>query len=348
MLMTALAASAAAGPLDEMSLDRWAKLREVERYQMQMADRFYKQQNWKAALAEYEKYITLYEKSDGASYAQLKWGLSQVQLRKANTAVKDGFQTVLDYWPDSPDAAKARYHIGRTWMDMGRLDQAKKAYQAMLADSPLGKKPDDDVDRLRHLAAAHALDDLAEIAGIEKDDRARAECWKKLTFDVDRGEATATLCRQAAKNYTQWCFAQEAFEEGVRALATSYPPATLPSRVATYVGPAVAHLARDEQTRAKAQRLADQAAAWLRKQGPQDNQPKEKEAKEALRHLLQSVADLHAAAAQERQVGEVYEEIIRRCGVSDATLTRLAGWHESRDRFDEACKVYRRFEDKAE
>ena len=65
-----------------MALDRWAKLREVERYQLQIAERYYKQQNWKAALAEYEKFVTLYERSEGAPYAQLKWGLCQVQLRQ--------------------------------------------------------------------------------------------------------------------------------------------------------------------------------------------------------------------------------------------------------------------------
>jgi len=346
-VLLALCVSAAAGPLDEMSLERWSKLREVERYQMQIAEKFCKQQNWKAAAAEYEKYITLYEKSEGASYAQLRWALCQVHLRKANTAIKDGFQTVLDYWPDSADAAKARYHIGRTYLDMGRLDQAKKAYQALLSDAPLGKKPADDVDRLRHLSAAHALSDLAEIAGVQKDEQAQAECWKKLTFDVDRSEATAELCRRAAKSYTQWCFAQEAFDEGVRAMETAYVKGDLTLRVANYVCQIVSHLSRDEQTLAKAHRLADRAAAWLRRQGPQDNQPQKDQDKEVLRRVLQAVADVHASARQERQTGEVYDEIIRRCGASDATLARLAAWHESRDRFDKACSVYRQFKDKA-
>ena len=85
-----------AAKLDEMSLERWAKLREVERYQLQIAEDYYRKKDWKVAAAEYEKYLTLYERSGAASYAQLKWSLCQLQLRKANTAIKEGFQSVID------------------------------------------------------------------------------------------------------------------------------------------------------------------------------------------------------------------------------------------------------------
>ena len=40
-----------AGPLDEMSLERWGKLREAERYQMQIAEKYFREQNWKATSA---------------------------------------------------------------------------------------------------------------------------------------------------------------------------------------------------------------------------------------------------------------------------------------------------------
>ena len=53
MVLMGLCQCLLAGPLDEMPLERWAKLREVERYQMQAAEKFYKQQNFKAAAAEY-------------------------------------------------------------------------------------------------------------------------------------------------------------------------------------------------------------------------------------------------------------------------------------------------------
>ena len=74
---TALSSQATAARLDEMSLDRWKKLREVERYQLKIAEKYYGEKKWKVALAEYEKYLTLYEDSEGAPYSQLKWSLCQ-------------------------------------------------------------------------------------------------------------------------------------------------------------------------------------------------------------------------------------------------------------------------------
>ena len=35
--------------LDEMSLERWAKLREVQRHQIQIAEKYYREKNWKVA-----------------------------------------------------------------------------------------------------------------------------------------------------------------------------------------------------------------------------------------------------------------------------------------------------------
>lgn len=50
---------------DDLALDRWAKLGEADRYQLNIVEKYYREQNWKAALAECEKFLTLYEKSDG-------------------------------------------------------------------------------------------------------------------------------------------------------------------------------------------------------------------------------------------------------------------------------------------
>src|SRR5690242_72535 len=113
------AAVAAAGPFDEMPLDRWSKLREVERFQLNIAEKYYKEQKWKVAADEYEKYLKLYEKSEAAPFAQLKWSHCQVALRKQNTAIKDGYQSVIDYFPESSEAVLAAYLIGKTYKETG-------------------------------------------------------------------------------------------------------------------------------------------------------------------------------------------------------------------------------------
>lgn len=68
MLFCALSGPLQADPLDTISLERVKQLREVERYQLEVAEKYYREKNWKVAIAEYEKFLSLYEQSDGASY----------------------------------------------------------------------------------------------------------------------------------------------------------------------------------------------------------------------------------------------------------------------------------------
>src|SRR5687768_15045629 len=155
--------------LDEMAVDRWAKLREVERYQLTIAEKHYGQSQWKIAADEYEKYLKLYERSVGAPYAQMKWAICQVKLRNLNTAIKDGYQSVIDYYPDSPEAIASALYIGETYKNMGDLRAAKKAYDKLLKDHP------------SHLVAVYGRRHLVEIAGKERDTARRAELLKTLT-----------------------------------------------------------------------------------------------------------------------------------------------------------------------
>src|SRR5690348_4573716 len=119
--------------LDEMSLDRWAKLTEVQRYQLNIAEKYYRESKWKIASDEYEGYVAKYQYTDGGSFAHLKWSLCQVKLEKLNSAVRDGFQTVIDVWPDSPEAVASSYLLGKTYKAMGDLGPAKEAYAKVLA-----------------------------------------------------------------------------------------------------------------------------------------------------------------------------------------------------------------------
>ena len=67
--------------LEQIPVETFAKMREVERYQIKVAEKFYTQGNYKIAAVEYEKYLTLYEKSLAAPYAQLMWSHCQVKQR---------------------------------------------------------------------------------------------------------------------------------------------------------------------------------------------------------------------------------------------------------------------------
>ncbi len=323
-----------AAKLDEMSLERWAKLREVERYQLQIAEDYYRKKDWKVAAAEYEKYLTLYERSGAASYAQLKWSLCQLQLRKANTAIKEGFQSVIDYWPDSSDAMAAAYYIGRTYKDIGRLANAKKAYRPVLEKDP------------NHLAVIRAMVDLVDIAEIEKDRESQVELWKKLAFDVQRTKESTHLCSEASRRLAAHYFMLAAFNEGQKALATTYPDDQLPAQVTAVVRGPLQQLTSDDEKRTTGEKLASLAVAYLRAQAPADRSDPEQ--KKFACQCWYYVADVYAAARLDAKVEETYSQIAKTFGTDDETLGRLARWQKSVRRYDDARRTYRRFGDKAE
>jgi tetratricopeptide (TPR) repeat protein len=327
-------AAALADELDELPLDGWKQLREVERYQLQIAEKYWREQNWSTAAAEYEKFMELYEKSNGAPYAQLKWSLAQVKLRKQNTAIKEGFQTVIDYWPDSPQAIAAAYYIGRTQKEIGRTREAKVALKSVAAKHP------------QHLVAVYAIHDLVDMATAENDVPARVELWKKLTFDIKRSRDSNGPCVHASQQLATHFFKEGAFEEGVKALATTYNEAQMPSHVVAYVRNPLAELIAVEETRAKGGQLADKAIAWLKQVTPADRTTPE--SLQIARQAMFGIADLTTLARRDDLVAASYEAIVAAFKTDDEALGRLAAWYKSKMNYDKARETYQRYADKGE
>jgi tetratricopeptide (TPR) repeat protein len=330
---TVFSAAVVPKALDEMSLDRWAKLRELERFQLQTAEKYYREQNWTVAAAEYEKYLQLYERSEGAPYAQLKWSLCQVRLHKANTAIKDGFQSVIDYWPDAPDAVLAAYYMGDTYKGMGQTAKAKRALAEMVEKHP------------QHPAAVRAITVLLEIAESENDRPAQAALWKRLALEVPRTRENRRICAQAAGNLASYLFSQAALKEGIQALSSNYSDDELPARVLEYLRGPLAALAEQSASRSKADKLLELAVVWFHERIPR--QPATAEQKAAARDLWLAIADLQAAARADARVAETYEQISKFFGADDTVLGRMAVWYESIGRDDDAHRTYRRFADKS-
>lgn len=318
-----------AEPLHELPLESWKQLREVERYQLQIAEKYYRDQDYKVAAAEYEKFLSLYEESVGAPHAQLRWSLAQVQLRKQNTAIKEGFQSVIDYWPESQQAIAAKFYMGRTYKEIGRVAEAKKTLRALVKDHPA------------HQAAVQAIEQLIDITTIENDIPSRVEWWKKLTFDTPRNRDSQNVCIQASQQLAVYQFREAAFDEGVKALATTYEAARLPFQVAAYVREPIAEQMRADESKAKGLKLAQQAIAYLKSSAAIDESTPE--GKAAAKQLAQSVIDLLAASQQKTEVPAAYEALIKRFGADDEALGRLAQWYKSQDDWDTARTTYKRF-----
>lgn len=329
LLACAWLSTAAADPLDTIALDRVKQLREVERYQLEIAEKYYREKNWKIAIAEYEKYLSLYEKSDAASYCQLKWALAQCELRKQNTAIKEGFQSVLDYWPESPDAIAAAYYIGQTYKNMGQNKEAKKSLREVLVKHP------------QHLVAVYAASDLIDIAGIEKDDATRVQLWKKLTFDTPRNGAANYVCVQASQQLATYAFYNGTFAEGQLALATTYQEPQLVPHVLQYLRQPLTQLSGQSETKAQGQKLATSAVAWLRSVAPTElAKPEDKLAAQA---AFFGIAEVQAWSGAMEDVPKTFDELAKKFGTDDALLGKLAGWHKQQKRWEDARATYRRF-----
>ena len=326
--------AAIAGPLDEMSLDRWAKLRETERYQLQIAEKYYREQNWKTALGEYEKFLTLYETSEGAPYAQLKWSICQVHLKKLNTAIKDGFQSVIDYWPEAPEGTSAAYLIGRTYKDMGETKKAKAAYNEVTKKHP------------KHIVAAMAMGDLIEIAETEGDDPARVTLWKKLVFDFERVAQSGPACLKASQQYASFNFYKGEFAEGARSLETSYKVEQMPYHVWYFVYQPIGQLTGDEKSKAKGEKLADLAAGYIREKAPTDVSTPEK--KTAARNAWFYIADVQASSRRVDKVRESYALILKQFGTDDETQGRFANWLKTQNKYDEARVEFAKYQNQFE
>ncbi len=320
--------------LSEFGIDEWKKLREVERYQMQIAEKYWQEQNWKTAADEYEKFIELYEASNGAPYAQLRWSLALVKLRQQNTAIKDGFQTVIDYWPESPQAIAAAFYIGRTQREIGRLKEAKTSLQGVVTKYP------------QHIAAVQSLNELIAIANVENDLNAKINIWKRMTFEIPRTNLTIGLCSQASQQYAIQLFREAAFDEGVRALATTFPPDQLPAQIAQSVRGPVSELVAQSESKAKGDKLATDAILWFKEQV--SNEQTSPESKQLARQCLLAIADLTSLSGRDESVPATYEAVLKNLSPDDEALGRLATWYKTKQSYDPARATYRRYENKDE
>ena len=331
-LTTGLQGLQAQTKLHEMALERWTKMREVERYQMNIAEKYYQDKKYDIAMSEYEKYLSLYEASDAASFAQLKWSLCLNQLRKQNTAIKEGFQSVIDYWPESADAAKASFLIGKTYVAIGRVPDGKKAYQNTIIDYP------------KDAVAVYSLAGLAEIAIREKDEVSLVKIWKQMTFDIPRTPLIGSTCATAANSLTVYYFNKGVFASGLKSLQTNYKDDQLSYYVYYYSRTPIGNLVAVAETQSVGYKVADQTIGFLRKNIETDLSTEQLTAK-ALGQWNQMI-EVQKYSRRDKEILAVYRSMLGVFGNRDDLLSSIADYHVTQKRFDQSRTIYRQFKDK--
>lgn len=318
--------------LDEMALDRWPKLRETERYQLKIAEKYFREdRNYAIAAGEYEKFLTLYETSEGASYAQLMWATCQVHLKKLNTAIKDGYQSVIDYWPESQDAVAAAYLIGETYKAMGEIPLAKAAYLKVI-----DKHNGETVATLARL-------DLADIARIEQDRPRQMALLKELVTTAARNGTARDRINQASYTVATMFFEDGQFPDGVAMLETTFKePQQCSHYVWQYLNGPLGTLFAAAETKAKAETMAQAAVSYFTKLQPTDL--KEEAAKQQYKEQAYRIAGVESRVGKKDEAGKIYEELVKKFG-GDDVLIQYASYLDGEGKRDEARRTYGRMKD---
>jgi len=178
-------AHSALAPFEQIQIATFEEMREVERYQIRIAEKHYTNGEFKTALAEYEKFLTLYGKSPGAAYAQLMWSHTMMRLKKPKTALREGFQSVIDYWPESHEATIAAYCIADAYRTMGEVKSAQAAFRFLVKEYP------------DHEIAVRSRVDLLHYARLHQDEAERLSLLNDLTYKVKRTESAKAVCIDA-------------------------------------------------------------------------------------------------------------------------------------------------------
>ena len=322
LLLTALRGWALSS-LEQIEVATFEKMREVERYQLKIAEKHYTKKEFKIALAEYEKFLTLYEKSPGAPYAQLMWSHCMVHLKKPKTAMRDGFQSVIDYWPESREATLAAYCMADAYRRMGEVKNATRAFRFIIDEHPESE------------LALRATKELLHYARLHKDQKQVVEILTKLTYEWTRTEQSSGACVEASRELATMHFFKQEFADGRKALATSYADEKLVQVVFDFTVKTMQHLLKEDGKRAAALKLGDQLLAQLRK----DSIEKPDEAKA----LLYRACSIHAMLGRPSDVWRLYNEIAERWGRDDGVLGKMAQWCLSRDKRDQAVALYNEF-----
>lgn len=200
----------------ELTRDQVKGLNAFERAQYLKAAELFRDENYKAAAAEFEKMKVQFPDSPALPYAIFMQARSQHGADVRNQAVKT-YQEVLDYFADDVwVAAPALYFMGVAHFDNGDTAKGLAAMKKLVADGDYAVEP----------VAAGAFRRLGDAYHGQGEDPKAVEHWKKAAafYDVNRDDALAG--RNAATEYYlatgnfagywAWRPGQEADEASVR------------------------------------------------------------------------------------------------------------------------------------
>ena len=315
--------------LEQIEVNTFGSLRQIERYQLKAAERFYIRGEFAAAAAEYEKFITLYETSGGAPYAQLMWSHCQVKQRKVYTGIRDGFQSVIDYWPESNEAKLASYLIGQSYKNIGELKKAEIAYSKTIS-----------AHSADHIAVLSKWD-IAEIAKTQKNDKKLVQIWNDLVFKTKQNKQNLPYMTKAGQSLAKHQFSKPDFKSAHKVLSELFENDELSDAIYQNAKDAVSHLCKQPSTKSSGEQLANQVITILMDDAIDAE-------KEKLPELFRRMARIHERAGRDLEILKTYESLAKRVGMSDSIRGSLASWHQAMKRYPKAREIFGQYNNKIE
>lgn len=315
-----LCASLAHARLDTQ---RYGELREAERYQMDVAEAQLKQRKWDAALAEFEKFITLYQSSVGAPYAQYQIAYCQEQRDFINQAILE-YKALIAYFPKSPEAPLSAVAIGRCLAKTGETEQAAQQYLAVVESYP--KDP----------AAGDALWEASEIQlDHELYDKALAARQRLVTNYPESSRFGAAV---------NWLIDHHLFEaNNLEAARTASNLTREPLQTERYLAGQLFsrgyHLSRrNDDDAVKWLDLAIEVYDGIASQFADDA--------EQVLYARGMIARCHQQAGRQSEATAAYEQLLEAYPEADKWRGTYASYLENLDQWNEARLQYLRYDDK--
>ena len=306
----------------KLAVARWTLLTEEERHQLSRAEKFVEQNNFKAALPEYELFIQLYSKSEVASYAQYMVAECTRKNGQVNNAINE-FKTVIDYFPESIDATNAQFSIGLCQTQTGNQERAVIAFEKVVALNP------------KLEVAGLARDELCQIYWrLNQRDK-----WQVHMEYLATGEyaSATTLKNTSQRRLTTHLLSQKKIPEAYELVAKiqkKHPLAVFADW--THDALRQSHLTNIYGAEAvKAiPAIAAQAVAWIEKRAPEDTDPPEKITYD------QWIARILSGAGEIDKATEKYAALYKKRPNDDPLITEYAQHLRTHGKRAEARLVY--------
>lgn len=318
------------GFLEQIAVETFTHMREVERYQLKIAEKHYLSKEFKIALDEYDKFLTLYEKSAAAPYAQLMWSHCQVKLRKVNSAIREGFQSVIDYWPESTEAVMSKFLIARCYRDIGEIEKAEPAYAKVISEH------ENDF-----LATLSRLDLLEMARGRKQEDRVVA-LLTDIATKTKSTEQTKNHILGATKELAQHEMSAGNLEASRKWLERICKETELLGNISDLASQHIGPLTKNEKTHTRGIALADGVIALLKNSLAPDLADTKQ--RDAARACYSRIAAHYNQSGRPNLALETYQTIGKIFGEDDSYLGQLAEWHLRRKESDKARALYAKFQ----